>query len=140
VYQVLGIPWDIDTEGLRQYMLRFGDLDDVIVMKDRATGRSRGFGYVTFSSAENAQKAVSTQHSLNGRMLEVKIATPREEMKPPAKKITRVFVARIPPIVTDEEFRSYFEKFGALTDAYMPKAKSLTLLMSNGFIGPCLRA
>jgi RNA recognition motif-containing protein len=67
----------VDTEGLRQYMLRFGELDDVIVMKDRATGRSRGFGYVTFSSAENAQKAVSTQHSLNGRMLEVKIATPR---------------------------------------------------------------
>jgi RNA-binding protein Musashi len=33
VYQVLGIPWDIDTEGLRQYMLRFGELDDVIVMK-----------------------------------------------------------------------------------------------------------
>jgi len=32
-YQVLGIPWDIDTEGLRQYMLRFGELDDVIVMK-----------------------------------------------------------------------------------------------------------
>jgi RNA-binding protein Musashi len=69
-----------------------------------------------------AQKAVSTQHSLNGRMLEVKVATPREEMKPPAKKITRVFVARIPPIVTDEMFRSYFEKYGALTDAYMPKA------------------
>jgi RNA-binding protein Musashi len=104
---VLGIPWDIDTEGLRQYMLRFGELDDVIVMKDRATGRSRGFGYVTFSSADNAQKAVSTQHSLNGRMLEVKVATPREEMKPPAKKITRVFVARIPPIVTDEMFRRY---------------------------------
>jgi RNA-binding protein Musashi len=62
---------------------------------------------VTFSSAENAQKAVSTQHSLNGRMLEVKVATPREEMKPPAKKITRVFVARIPPIVTDEMFRRY---------------------------------
>lgn len=32
-FQVLGIPWDIDTEGLRQYMLKFGDLDDVIVMK-----------------------------------------------------------------------------------------------------------
>jgi RNA recognition motif-containing protein len=55
---VLGIPWDIDTEGLRQYMLRFGELDDVIVMKDRATGRSRGFGYVTFSSADNAQVCI----------------------------------------------------------------------------------
>ncbi|KAH9564908.1 hypothetical protein CY35_04G049100 [Sphagnum magellanicum] len=110
--KVLGIPWDIDTEGLRQYMLRFGDLDDVIVMK----------------------KAVSTQHSLNGRMLEVKIATPREEMKPPAKKITRVFVARIPPIVTDEEFRSYFEKFGALTDAYMPKDLASKAHRGIGFV------
>ncbi|CAK9196397.1 unnamed protein product [Sphagnum troendelagicum] len=131
---VLGIPWDIDTEGLRQYMLRFGELDDVIVMKDRATGRSRGFGYVTFSSAENAQKAVSTQHSLNGRMLEVKVATPREEMKPPAKKITRVFVARIPPIVTDEMFRSYFEKYGALTDAYMPKDLASKAHRGIGFV------
>ncbi|KAH8947345.1 hypothetical protein BDL97_11G036000 [Sphagnum fallax] len=131
---VLGIPWDIDTEGLRQYMLRFGELDDVIVMKDRATGRSRGFGYVTFSSAENAQKAVSTQHLLNGRMLEVKVATPREEMKPPAKKITRVFVARIPPIVTDEMFRSYFEKYGALTDAYMPKDLASKAHRGIGFV------
>lgn len=32
----------------------------------------------------------------------------QEEMKPPAKKITRVFVARIPPSVTDDVFRRYF--------------------------------
>lgn len=31
--QVLGIPWDVDTEGLRQYMMKFGQLDDIIVMK-----------------------------------------------------------------------------------------------------------
>lgn len=131
---VLGIPWDVDTEGLRQYMMKFGQLDDIIVMKDRSTGRSRGFGYVTFSSTDDAEKALSTQHSLNGRMLEVKVATPKEDMKRPsavvpywddskpvARKITRVFVARIPPSVTDDMFRSYFEKFGTLTDVYMPK-------------------
>jgi len=115
-------------------MLKFGDLDDVIVMKDRATGRSRGFGYVTFSVAEDAKKAVSTQHSLNGRMLEVKIATPKEEMKPPAKKITRVFVARIPPSVTDDVFRSYFEKYGTLSDAYMPKDQGSKAHRGIGFV------
>jgi RNA-binding protein Musashi len=67
-------------------------------------------------------------------MLEVKVATPREEMKPPAKKITRVFVARIPPIVTDEMFRSYFEKYGALTDAYMPKDLASKAHRGIGFV------
>ncbi|KAJ7535875.1 hypothetical protein O6H91_12G049300 [Diphasiastrum complanatum] len=116
---VLGIPWDADTEALREYMSKFGELDDVIVMKDRATGRSRGFGYVTFTSPES--KVASTQHTLNGRPLDVKVATPKEEMKPPSKKITRVFVARIPPSVTDEMFRNYFQKYGTIIDAYMPK-------------------
>lgn len=131
---VLGIPWDIDTEGLRQYMSKYGDLDDIIVMKDRATGRSRGFGYVTFRTSEDAEKAVATQHSLNGRMLEVKIATPKEDMKPPTKKITRVFVARIPPSVTDEMFRSYFEKYGILIDAYMPKDQITKQHRGIGFV------
>ena len=31
--QVLGIPWDVDTDGLREYMSKFGDLEDCIVMK-----------------------------------------------------------------------------------------------------------
>eukprot|EP00246_Nothoceros_aenigmaticus_P011324 TRINITY_DN3032_c0_g1_i8.p1 TRINITY_DN3032_c0_g1~~TRINITY_DN3032_c0_g1_i8.p1 ORF type:complete len:183 (+),score=36.63 TRINITY_DN3032_c0_g1_i8:329-877(+) len=131
---VLGIPWDVDTEGLRQYMSKYGELDDVIVMKDRGTGRSRGFGYVTFTATEDAEKAVSTQHSLNGRMLEVKVATPKEDMKPPTKKVTRVFVARIPPSVTDDVFRAYFEKYGTMTDAYMPKDQGSKAHRGIGFV------
>ncbi|XP_010274987.1 PREDICTED: ELAV-like protein 3 isoform X3 [Nelumbo nucifera] len=118
---VLGIPWDIDSEGLRQYMSQFGELADVMVMKNRASGRSRGFGYVTFSCLEDAEKALSAQHNLNGRTLEVKVATPKEEMAPSSKKTSRIFVARIPPSVTDEDFHSYFMKYGPLVDAYMPK-------------------
>ncbi|KAF8377548.1 hypothetical protein HHK36_030930 [Tetracentron sinense] len=118
---VLGIPWDVDTEGLRDYMSKFGKLEDVIVMKERSTGRSRGFGYVTFASAEDAKNALSSEHFLGNRMLEVKIATPKEEMRAPSKKVTRIFVARIPQSVTEEDFRSYFEAFGEITDLYMPK-------------------
>ncbi|KAL8117633.1 heterogeneous nuclear ribonucleoprotein 1-like [Apium graveolens] len=118
---VLGIPYNIDTDGLRDHMARFGDLDDCVVMKERSTGRSRGFGYVTFTSVDDAKNALSSEHSLGDRVLEVKVATPKEVMRAPSKKVSRIFVARVLPSVTEAEFRSYFEKYGEITDLYMPK-------------------
>ncbi|XP_043713314.1 heterogeneous nuclear ribonucleoprotein A1, A2/B1 homolog isoform X2 [Telopea speciosissima] len=131
---VLGIPWDVDTEGLREYMGKFGELEDCIVMKERHTGRSRGFGYVTFASAEDAKNALSSENILGNRVLEVKIATPKEEMRQPAKKVTRIFVARIPQSVTEAAFRSHFEKYGEITDLYMPKDQGSKGHRGIGFI------
>lgn len=131
---VLGIPWDIDTEGLKQYMSKFGRLDDCIVMKERSSGRSRGFGYVTFSSVDDANAALESEHVLGDRTLEVKVATPREEMRQSAKKATRIFVARIPPSATEAMFRSYFESYGEITDLYMPKDKVTKGHRGIGFI------
>lgn len=131
---VLGIPWDVDTDGLKDYMGKFGDLEDCIVMKERSTGRSRGFGYVTFVSLEDAKNALSSEHFLGNRILEVKVATPKEEMRAPSKKVTRIFVARIPPSVTETVFRSYFEKYGDITDLYMPKDQGSKAHRGIGFI------
>jgi hypothetical protein len=44
--------------------------------------------------------------------------------EPTPPRTTRIFVARIPPSVTESQFRSYFEAFGKLQDAYMPKDHS----------------
>ncbi|KAI3452018.1 hypothetical protein Pfo_008683 [Paulownia fortunei] len=131
---VLGIPWDVDTERLREYMSKFGELEDCIVMKERSTGRSRGFGYVTFATVEDAKAALASEHFLGNRMLEVKIATPKEEMRTPSKKVTRIFVARIPPSVTEAAFRSHFEKYGDITDLYMPKDPTTKGHRGIGFI------
>ncbi|KAK1308224.1 Heterogeneous nuclear ribonucleoprotein 1 [Acorus calamus] len=131
---VLGIPWDVDTEGLRQYMSKFGELEDCIVMKERTSGRSRGFGYVTFASAEDAKTALASEHMLGSRNLEVKIATPKEEMRTSTKKATRIFVARIPHSVTEEMFRSHFEAYGEITDLYMPKDQGTKGHRGIGFI------
>lgn len=119
---VLGIPWEVETEGLKQYMGKFGLLEDCIVMKDRSTGRSRGFGYVTYVSADDAKKVLESEHVLGTRTLEVKIATPKDQMMSSAtKKATRIFVARIPPTVTEPMFQNYFATYGGITDVYMPK-------------------
>lgn len=56
-----------------------GTVTDAVVITDRMTGRSKGFGFVTFSSAEEAQKAVEMFHEkeVEGRPLVVNVARPK---------------------------------------------------------------
>src|SRR5213592_1228107 len=58
-----------------------GTVTEANLMMDRSTVRPRGFGFVTMSTAEEAQKAVEAMNgkSLDGRALTVNIARPREE-------------------------------------------------------------
>ena len=58
-----------------------GSVTEANLMMDRATGRPRGFGFVTMSSDEEAQKAIDALNgaSIDGRQITVNIARPREE-------------------------------------------------------------
>lgn len=49
-------------------------------------------------------------------------------------RTTRIFVARISPHVTDDQFRSYFAQYGAVQDAYMPKDASKLGHRGIGFV------
>eukprot|EP00195_Chlamydomonas_chlamydogama_P005652 CAMPEP_0202899790 /NCGR_PEP_ID=MMETSP1392-20130828/8458_1 /ASSEMBLY_ACC=CAM_ASM_000868 /TAXON_ID=225041 /ORGANISM="Chlamydomonas chlamydogama, Strain SAG 11-48b" /LENGTH=546 /DNA_ID=CAMNT_0049586051 /DNA_START=310 /DNA_END=1950 /DNA_ORIENTATION=+ len=129
---ILGLPWDTSEDTLRMYFSQFGPLENAEVMKDRYTGKSRGFGFVTFLEAGAAQRALAAEHSIDGRRCEAKIALPKGEPSPP--RTTRIFVARIPPSVTEAQFRAYFEAFGKLQDAYMPKDHSKQGYRGIGFV------
>ena len=58
-----------------------GTVTEANLMTDRTTGRPRGFGFVTMSSAEEAQKAIDALNGkeMDGRALTVNVAKPREE-------------------------------------------------------------
>lgn len=66
---------------LQDAFAAFGTVMEVNLMLDRMTGKSRGFAFVTMSSAEEAEKAIQGMHGKNvgGRDLTVNVARPREE-------------------------------------------------------------
>ena len=63
---------------LRDYFSDFGDIDQIKIIKNRNTGRSKGFGFVTFASGSGAKKALDAHGTdFEGRALVVRMANPR---------------------------------------------------------------
>src|SRR5947209_18653224 len=69
---------------LQEYFSQAGIVSSVNLMLDKFTGKSRGFAFVEFSSATEANKAVEMFHNkeFQGRQLTVNIARPREDRPP----------------------------------------------------------
>ncbi len=74
-----GLSWDTNDEGLTRAFSGYGNVTEAKVITDRETGRSRGFGFVTFDSADAAQSAIkaSDGSSLDGRTIRVNLAEDR---------------------------------------------------------------
>jgi RNA recognition motif-containing protein len=68
-----GLSWDTTDDGLRQAFAPYGEISEAKVITDRATGRSRGFGFVTFSQDESAKTAISKMDgtNLDGKTIKV---------------------------------------------------------------------
>jgi hypothetical protein len=62
-----GLSWGTTDDGLHQAFERFGEIVEAKVITDRETGRSRGFGFVSFTNDESAINAAS---EMNGAMLD----------------------------------------------------------------------
>jgi RNA recognition motif-containing protein len=74
-----GLSWDTNEETLRKAFEAHGPIADAVILTDRATGKSRGFGFVTMESRKDAQKAIEAMDGaeLDGRSLVVNVATAR---------------------------------------------------------------
>lgn len=74
-----GLSWDTNDQGLHEAFSRFGDIVEAKVITDRDTGRSRGFGFVTFEGEDAVENAINEMNGteLDGRTLKVDQANER---------------------------------------------------------------
>ena len=78
------LPFSVDDEKLREIFAKFGDVEEATVIKDKYSGRSKGFGFVTFSDDASAKKAIEelNETEVEGRSLKVNEARPMEDRPP----------------------------------------------------------
>ena len=72
------LPWKIDDAGLKELFVSYGDVEEAVLIKDKFSGRSKGFGFVTMSDDAAANKAIAEMHEkeVEGRPLTVSEAKP----------------------------------------------------------------
>ena len=75
------LPYSTREEDLREVFEAHGNVENVKIIRDRETGRSRGFGFVEMSTEEETNAAISALNGseLGGRTLKVSISKPRND-------------------------------------------------------------
>ena len=125
-----GLNYSTTDETLKEYFSKFGELVDCVVMKFRDTKRSRGFGFVTYSTVEQVDECQSHRpHSIDGTKVETKRATPRDDTGPGSgQTVTKVFIGGLKDGVSDEDLQGYFGQFGSFKIKEHPSKKGLASL------------
>lgn len=113
-----GLSWETTQDNLQRYFARYGEVIDCVVMKNAESGRSRGFGFVTFADPGNVNVVLQNgPHTLDGRTIDPKPCNPRTLQKP--KKgggYPKVFLGGLPSNVTETDLRSFFTRFGKVME------------------------
>jgi len=76
-----GLPYSTSDEALKDLFVEAGNVESAIIIMDKMTGRSKGFGFVEMSTEEEAQNAISLMNGkeVGGRTIIVNEARPQED-------------------------------------------------------------
>ncbi|XP_047342491.1 heterogeneous nuclear ribonucleoprotein 1 [Impatiens glandulifera] len=112
-----GIAWETSKESFASYFRKYGEVLDSIIMMDRISGKSRGFGFVTFADSSVADFVLDQEHFIDGRGVDVKRTVPREEtLLKGVPKSKKIFVGGILPSLSEDEFKDYFSSYGVIVE------------------------
>ncbi|MPC14215.1 heterogeneous nuclear ribonucleoprotein 27C-like isoform X2 [Portunus trituberculatus] len=113
-----GLSWETTQESLQRYFGQYGEVIDCVVMKNNETGRSRGFGFVTFADPNKVDAVLkSGPHELDGRTIDPKACNPRSMQKQKRNgNWPKVFLGGLPSNLTETDLRNFFSRFGGVME------------------------
>lgn len=94
---------------------KFGLLESAVLKYDSKTGRSKRFGFLTFTSVKSAEKVLTIDHFIKNTKVNVNKAMPR--------KLGKFFVGGITSNITDRDLECYFGQFGNIVNIERPSKK-----------------
>ncbi|KAA8569487.1 hypothetical protein EYC84_001115 [Monilinia fructicola] len=105
-----GLNWETTDQSLKEYFSQYGEVLECTVMRDGTSGRSRGFGFLTFKDARTVNIVMVKEHYLDGKIIDPKRAIPRDEQE------------------------QYFMQFGRVVDATLMMDKDTGRPRGFGFV------
>uniref|UniRef100_A0A158R3Y0 RRM domain-containing protein n=1 Tax=Syphacia muris TaxID=451379 RepID=A0A158R3Y0_9BILA len=130
-----GLSWQTTAEGLRDYFSKFGEVNECMVMRDPATKRARGFGFITFADPASVDKVLAHEHhELDGKKIDPKVAFPKRNQPKMIIKTKKVFIGGLSATSTLDDMKSYFEQYGKVEDAMLMFDKATQRHRGFGFI------
>ncbi|PQE28302.1 heterogeneous nuclear ribonucleo HRP1 protein [Rutstroemia sp. NJR-2017a WRK4] len=125
-----GLNWETTDQSLKEYFSQFGEVLECTVMRDGASGRSRGFGFLTFKDARTVNIVMVKEHYLDGKIIDPKRAIPRDEQE----RTSKIFVGGVSQDATEQDFKEYFMQFGRVVDATLMMDKDTGRPRGFGFV------
>uniref|UniRef100_A0A0N5ARC6 Heterogeneous nuclear ribonucleoprotein A1 n=1 Tax=Syphacia muris TaxID=451379 RepID=A0A0N5ARC6_9BILA len=110
-----GLTSSTTDDALKEYYSQWGEIVDCVVMRDPATKRSRGFGFVSYSKQSEVDAAMANRpHVIEGKTVDPKRAVPRDQSQKSEANMSskRLYVSGVREEHTEEMFKEHFSKYG----------------------------
>ncbi|XP_057947932.1 UBP1-associated protein 2C-like [Malania oleifera] len=122
---IRGLGWDTTTEKLRHLFSSYGELEEAVVIVDKATGKSKGYGFITFKHIDGALLALKEpSKKIDGRMTVTQLAA--LGASGPAANITnasvadvsmrKIYVGSVPYDVSSDRLLGHFLSYGEIEE------------------------
>lgn len=135
-----GINRNTTDESFRNYFAKFGTIQDCVLMRDKATMASRGFGFITYADPMSLNEVLKERpHTLDNKVIDAKPCTPKH-MQPAKKQYAnqypttkKIFLGGISMEATEEDVKSYFSRYGVVVEVHFVSDKSDMTRPHKGF-------
>lgn len=118
---IRGLGWDTTTESLRSIFSAYGELEEAVVILDKATGKSKGYGFITFKHIDGAMLALKEpSKKIDGRVTVTNLAVAgnsgNSTNNPVDVSLRKIFVGNVPNDVSADKLLAHFACYGEIEE------------------------
>lgn len=114
---VRGLGWDITVEALKAVFAQYGDIEECSVIKDKQTGKSKGYGFVTFKHMDAARRALKEpSKKIEGRVTVSQLASVGPSVPSNDQTGRKIYVGNVPHDLSADKLLSVFAQYGDIEE------------------------